>query len=178
MEYEKVEVNSERWLDLKDLLNEEWRDIKCYEGLYKVSNYGRVKSTKNNIILKNIVSKGYFQVSLHNKGRKNFKVHRLVGLIFIPNPKKLLEINHIDGNKLNNRIDNLEWCTRQENQIHAYETELQKAVKVKQFDLNGNLVRQYKSLRQATQITKIAHLSECCNNKRKTAGGFIWVKAK
>lgn len=110
-------------------MNEEWRDIKGYEGLYQVSNYGRVRSVarivtwKNNQlksyksrIMKVRQKNGYYTVSLYKDfNSRDIRVHRLVGEAFIPNPENLPFINHIDENKLNNRVENLEWCTRQYN---------------------------------------------------------------
>ena len=116
--------------------NECWKPIKDYEGIYEVSNYGRVKSlerviynsgTKNGLytihekIIKQRINKkrhGYCELSLHKNGKeKRFKVHRLVAEAFIPNPNNLPEVNHIDGNKENNHASNLEWCTSKENKM-------------------------------------------------------------
>ena len=119
--------------------SEEWKSIKGYEGLYMVSNLGRVKSlcgfngheyVKRKKILnpyKQKAGKNYYRsvVKLSKDGsRKDFKVHRLVADAFIPNPELKSNINHIDGNPLNNRVDNLEWCTQKENIIHAIDTDL------------------------------------------------------
>ena len=99
------------------ILNEEWRDIEGYEGLYQVSNLGRVKSlnynhTKSEKILKGIPDKdGYLRVALFKNGRKDYMVHQLVAKMFIPNPNDLPVINHKDENKQNNTTENLEWCT-------------------------------------------------------------------
>lgn len=107
---------------------EEWRDIEGYEGLYQVSNLGRVKSLKprykNKIILKQEINHfGYLQICLSNP-RKTHKVHRLVAQAFIPNPENKPQVNHIDGNKLNNKVENLEWNTAHENNLHACRTGL------------------------------------------------------
>lgn len=107
-----------------------WKDIENYEGLYQVSNYGRVKSLprmyaqKHGIIekiLKLQDSNGYLKCQIYKNGKqKRYFLHRLMAIAFIPNPNFLPCINHIDGNKLNNKIENLEWCTRSQNVRHAY----------------------------------------------------------
>lgn len=113
---------------------EEWKDIKGYEGKYQVSNLGRVKSlkrlaTNNHWIKEKILNEsgkkktrdGYLMVSLAGK---TFRVNRLVAETFIPNPLNKLSVNHIDGDKTNNRVDNLEWVTLSENMRHAYKNKL------------------------------------------------------
>jgi len=147
IKFEDVEINSERWLDLKDLLNEEWRDIKEYEGRYKISNYGRVKTLErqlrcriknnNKRIQKAKIKKirydkdGYCKVSLCEYGKKtgkSFFVHRLVAIAFIPNPANKPVVNHKDGKKNNNKPYNLEWNTVRENTIHAIKKGLMKPI--------------------------------------------------
>ena len=100
--------------------------MKGYEGLYKVSNLGRVKRTKTNRILKNRLStQGYIMVTLCKKSKPfNASVHRLIAEVFIENPLNKEQINHINGIKHDNRIENLEWVTSSENMVHAYETGL------------------------------------------------------
>ena len=92
---------------------EEWKDIKGYEGLYQISNKGRVKSLYNKSkILRPGKRKGYFFVWLYkNKKRKQYSIHRLVAEHFLLNPDNLPVVNHKDENKLNNNVENLEWCT-------------------------------------------------------------------
>lgn len=108
-----------------------WKDIDGYDGMYKVSNIGRVYSCpkyrhKGKILKLHICKNGYLTVGLSkNKKRKNFLVHRLVGMEFVPNIDKKPEINHIDGNKKNNNCNNLEWVTSSENQKHSFELGLQ-----------------------------------------------------
>ena len=119
--------------------DEVWKDIEGYEGLYQVSTCGNIKSLakprkngngrcyiqKEKLLKQSFTSTGYKKVELYKDGkRKSFKVHRLVAIAFIPNPDNKPEVNHIDGNKINNNIDNLEWVTSSENTIHAYETGL------------------------------------------------------
>ena len=104
------------------------KDVCGYEGLYKVDENGNVFSVRNNKFLKRMTfPSGYEYVHLCNgKGKtKLFRVHRLVAETFIPNPNNLPCVNHKDGNKLNNSVKNLEWCTHSENMIHAYQTGLE-----------------------------------------------------
>jgi hypothetical protein len=108
-------------------MKETWKDIDGYEGIYQISTMGRVKrlvgySCKRERILKPCPNgRGYLHVGvLKNGKRKNLRIHRSVAVIFIPNPENKPQVNHIDGVKTNNRIDNLEWNTASENIIHAH----------------------------------------------------------
>jgi len=104
-------------------MEEIWKDIIGYEGLYQVSSLGRVKSlvNKNKPFKKNTVSKvGYYHVAIwKNNKQLLLYIHRLIGIYFIDNPDNKKYINHINGNKLDNRIENLEWVTNQENSHHS-----------------------------------------------------------
>lgn len=120
-------------------MKEIWKNIKGYEGLYQISNYGNIKSLDRIIIYKNKYShfhkgkylkqeidiNGYLYISISKDGKiKKNKVHRLVAETFIFNPKNKSDVNHKDGNKQNNNIDNLEWNTHQENENHAVKNKL------------------------------------------------------
>lgn len=168
---------------------EVWKDIVGFEGLYQVSNMGRVKSLKywSNIykkyyerekILKQATHpKGYKIVGLHINGKNiTKKVHRLVAEAFIPNPNNLPEVNHKQGIKSDNRATELEWATASENVQHAYDAGLKKTKKVIQYDLNGNKIKEYKSSREAERATKIDHsnILNCCNGVYKQCNGYIW----
>ena len=118
-------------------MQEVWKDIPGYEGIYQISTSGQIKSsdrpvwhgtfmyTRKGTIRKPFDARGYKALNLSKDGKKTFfTVHRLVALTFIPNPDNLPEINHKDGNKLNNHVDNLEWCTPSQNTQHAVDTGL------------------------------------------------------
>ena len=105
-------------------MKEKWKDIKGYEGIYQVSNLGRVrsfaKSYDPHIMTPMPNQKGYMRIFLINGTRHRWlRVHRLVAMAFIPNPNNLPQVNHKDGNKKNNCVDNLEWVTNEENWEHA-----------------------------------------------------------
>lgn len=122
-------------LMLEDLVGEIWKWISGYEGLYQVSNYGRIKTFPRHSRYKEIMIRrpalgtgGYLQVGLHKNGiSKTFDIHRLVAQTFIPNPLNLPEVNHKFGNKFDNYVENLEWCTDTENKQHALKTGLIRA---------------------------------------------------
>lgn len=174
---------------MKTTEKEIWKDIEGYEGLYQISSFGRVKSLKFNKehIMTTQINKtsGYYYIGLRKpKAKKNFKsVHRLVAEAFIPNPDRKPEVNHIDGNKDNCRIENLEWLTRSENEHHAYNTGLKyrgfgnpKAKTVHMYNLNGVFIRKYGSTHEASIFTGIpqSSISCCCRGVMKKAGNYIW----
>jgi len=166
-------------------MQEIWKDIPNYEGLYQISNLGNVKSFyKNNIKGKKLkfgtTRKGYLFVILRkNKKGKLYTIHRLVALTFIPNPHNYLEINHKDENKKNNRVDNLEWCTHKYNANYGtmkYRVAEKLKIKVNQYDLDGNYIKTWNSLKEASEKLNIKYqgISKCCRNLRPTAYGFKW----
>ena len=157
-----------------------WKDIKGYEGLYQVSNLGKVKSLlgwngktyyKREKILKPYIQKGYLRVNLFKKNKGNkYLVHRLVAETFIPNPNKLPEVNHKDENPGNCGVSNLEWCTR------LYNIQYSKSCPVDQYNLNNDYIQSFSCMAEAGRKTKInhTHICQCCKGKRKTAGSYIW----
>lgn len=116
---------------IQDLPHEIWRDVLDYEGFYQVSNMGRLKSLhygKSTILNPSMASDGYKNVTLTLNGKKKyFRLHVLVARAFIPNPDNKPCVNHIDGDKSNNRADNLQWVTHSENTRHAYNKGLAKS---------------------------------------------------
>ncbi len=177
-------------------MEEIWKDIKNYEGLYQVSNLGRVKSLSRFIKCRNgkrktvtkILKQTSIRYAMLDLGKRNKKiVHRLVAEAFIPNPNNKPQINHIDGNKLNNNAKNLEWCTQSENQIHAYRTGLQKGYcksqsgennpknrPVIQMDMNNNFINEYFSITEAQIQIGLSHISCVCRGVRNHSGNFKW----
>lgn len=162
-------------------LEEDFRDIPGYEGLYQVSNLGRVKGLYKNIIKRLKTTKdGYLEVGLSKNGiEKKYRVHRLVAITFIPNPDNLPEVNHLDENKTNNCVSNLEWCTHKQN--INYGTHHDRMVKtqskpVLQFDKEGGFIKEWSSIAQISRELNIntGSVSNCCNGKAKTASGFIF----
>lgn len=160
-----------------DYLNEIWKDIKGYEGLYQVSNFGRVMNVKKNKLVKQeIIHNGYVRVTLFNNGKpKWFFIHRLVAIAFIPNPHNYPQINHKDENKLNNCVDNLEWCTAKYNSNYGTRN-IKISKPILQFDLDGNFIKEWSSTREIERILGFYHsnVSWCCTNKIKSAYNYIW----
>ena len=169
--------------------DEEWRTIFDFPN-YEVSNKGNIRSKEYNDSLghlrsskklkKQVNNCGYEYVILSSKEEKHktLTVHRIVAKTFIPNPEEKEDVNHIDGNKLNNNVNNLEWTTTQENIIKRYEIGIDgnNYKRVSQFDKDGNLVGSFSSSYEAERITGIKRTSigACCRGERLTAGGYVW----
>lgn len=190
------------------MIEEIWKDVVGYEGLYQVSNLGRVKSLDRytvrrykggktheqlykGILLKNIIdSDGYFIVSLRkNKTAKLKKVHRLVCEAFISNPENKPQVNHIDGNKQNNKLDNLEYCNASENQIHSIkflgyrqskETIEKRAKKQCKKVLCVELNKMFDSAKEASLWLGLNDhaITHYINGQGKTCGGYTWRYVK
>lgn len=148
---------------------------------YEISKSGKIRNLKNGRILKPCVDKdGYLVHCLSEKGKsKTVFLHRIIAITFIDNPENKPCINHIDENKLNNDINNLEWCTVKENITHGTRTKRasEKCWKsVIKLDLDNNFLEVFKSMTEASLKTGVllSSISNCCNGRIKSAGGYKW----
>ena len=186
-------------------MNEEWRDIEGYEGLYQVSNLGRVKSLKYNkvkILSPSKGNHGYLSVMLCKDGIcKNIRIHRLVANAFIPNLDDKPYVDHIDTDRTNNNVSNLRWVTAKENNdneltkekykrkakelydlgkankpIGTKGSDNPKSKKVVQLSLEGDFICVWDSIRGTEEGGfRCRHVCDCCRGKRKTHKGFKWM---
>lgn len=175
-------------------MKEEWRAVPGYEGLYEVSNMGRVRSLPRVIVYKDgrsrfdkgrVLSmsggKNYRLVTL---GSRNIPVHRIVAEVFVPNPNNLPIVNHINEARWDNRADNLEWCTQRHNltcgnvQVKCSKGYLHLKKEVEQRDINGNLLNTFNSMGEAARSVglSVGNICMCCKepDRHKTAGGYKW----
>lgn len=172
------------------------RGIQGYEGLYEVSDTGRVfslKFGKRRKIAAGLSSSGYLSVVLQNSAkRRSLTVHRLVAFAFLENPEMKATVNHKDGVKTNNHVSNLEWNTQSENMRHAYRVlkirparlgKLGKlhaqSKRVEQYDKNGKFVKLHVGIREAARQTNLSRgsVSNVITGRTKTGGGFVWKYA-
>lgn len=156
-------------------MKEEYRDIKGYEGLYQVSNLGNVKSLKfgkEKILIPTKKSCGYLIVGLFKQGKRKFcLVHRLVAEAFIENTNKLPQVNHKDENKTNNQFTNLEWCDNKYN--INYGTRTEKTTKQVMCVETGVVYPSAKEVERQLGFAQ-SNISNACNGKIKTCGGYTW----
>ena len=172
-----------------------WKDIEGYEGKYQVSNMGRVKSlyirfkeTGGKIIKPRISKDGYPVINLFHKGTEKHKIlHRLIAQAFIPNPENKKQVNHKDGVKTNNTLENLEWVTNQENMDHAYRTGLNKSFRENHgrylgnicgYDENGLKVVEFCGFKDmVNKGYRHQGVYDCVNGKKKTYKGLLYKRA-
>jgi len=167
-------------------MKEEWKDIKGYEGFYQISNFGRSKRLYKHTIAKNGVNMTFQEKILSNNGldkdgyvlrvltkdkkARTFKSHRLVAQAFIPNPDNLPEVNHINGIKNDNRVDNLEWSSSRNNQLHSIyilKNKVLKGEEIGNSKLTKDLVLEMRELKKNTKIT-YTEMSEMYGVNRAT----------
>lgn len=170
---------------------EVWKDIKGYDGFYQVSNMGKVRNIKTKRILSQCLNGWKYPfVALCIDGvAKSKVVHRMVAISFVPNPYNKEQVNHKDGNKLNNNATNLEWATQSENIKHAYDNGLMssfykgkngkqhnRSKSVIQYDLNDNYIAEYGSMLEAERVTGIHNtkISMVARGVRNKAGNYKW----
>ena len=181
-------------------MKEIWKNINGYNGKYKISNLGRVKNSKGIIMKQSKNPRGYPTIQFHiNSKPKTISVHRLVAEAYILNPENKPQVNHIDGNKSNNIVENLEWCTNLENKHHAMISGLCEKTKGKnhpkargviQYTKDGKFIKEWQCIKDAVKSLNkksTAYIVACCQNRTnikngkpyqcKTAFGFKWKYA-
>ena len=181
---------------------EQWKDIEGYEGLYQVSNLGNVRSLKFSggnkvkLLKQNTTKEGYKRVGLCKNGkRKDYRIHRLVAMTFIPNPDNLPIINHKDEDKTNNNVKNLEWCTYEYNNNYGTRNEragknISKSIRGKKgkdasaskpilmYDKEGNFIRRFDCTRDTNEYfgkkNAYKNVCMCLTGRQKTAYGYVF----
>lgn len=193
---ELPEYNSKEWLSIKDLEGEVWKDIINYEGIYRISIYGRLKSLKFNkerIVKPHIITKKYHEAMLWKDGvKKCFHLHRLVAQAFVhnDNEKEFVQVNHKDENKNNNTASNLEWCDNKYNSNYGTRNKrmsntlrglpkLYLSKPVCQYTIDGEFIKEWQSAKEAARCLGYSHSSgidKSCNAGGKIYKGYIWKR--
>lgn len=163
-------------------MTEIWKpvNLKDYSEFYEVSTFGNVRNIKTKKLLKLTIKSGYYSVNLSYVKENGciVRLNRLVAKTFIENPDNYEVVNHIDGNKLNNNVSNLEWCSNKMNRQHAIENNLVTfhKRKVQQLSMDGTLLATYDSIKEAEEKTGCSNknISTVCKGSRKSCGGYIW----
>lgn len=172
-------------------MEEIWKDIPGFEGLYQVSNFGRIKSLnyrktgKEHILKFGKNPKGYSRTTLFKNGETRYYLtHRLVAQAFIPNPDNLPEINHKNEIKTDNRVENLEWCTNQYNINYGTRNKRRSETltngacskPVAQYTIDGEFIKEWPSMQEVERQTGYLHqnISKCCMGKYKTSHNYVW----
>lgn len=172
-------------------MSEIWKDIQNYNGLYQISNLGRIRNKSNKIMHTKPSKDGYVRILLFKDGKyKSHYVHILVAKAFIPNPTNKAEVNHIDANKSNNCVSNLEWVTRSENHYHAVKMGLKpicptigkfgkdnpSSKPVYQYSLDGSFIKKWDCRSDAARFYKCNPntISNAVNGYIKSCKGFVW----
>lgn len=179
--------------------NEVWKDIPNYEGIYKASNFGRIKMVKRTLIdslgkkinkkehiLKPRTGNRYYMIALYKNGkREDLLLHRVIAQTFIPNPENKPFVNHKDENCFNNCSDNLMWCTQKENMnwgtINERMSKNSKSKrKVNQYDMDGNFIKQWDCMTdfyKSKGLKLKTGIIECCKGRRQSHMGYKWKYA-
>lgn len=183
---------------------EKWKTIPGYEGKYEASDRGNIRSLNRNkttIMRLTLTRHNYYMVTLRQNGKNVHRsVHRLIALTWIPNPNNLPEVDHINSIPSDNRLENLRWCTKEENMHNPATIEKRRQAKKRpysltpiseerraeisqrlskpiiQMDRRWNFIREYSSIKEASLSTGIhqSTISNCCRGKGRTAGDFRW----
>ena len=194
-------------MNIQSIQNEIWRDVVGYEGLYQISNLGRLKhlatprkkgtgkyERDEHFCTSHVQNNGYLVVDLYKDNkRKTFLVHRLVAMSFLLNPQNYEFINHIDNNRKNNCLSNLEWCTKSYNTKYSYDTNDRRkkmnwksgkdnanSKAVLMSDMNGKVIKRYECIMDTERELGIwsSCIVSCLKGRTKTAGGYKWNYVK